>query len=1117
MLGSNLDTIDRVDFGVAITVEKMEKISPTKIDLTIMVHDYAEIGYRQVAAYPATGDESAGQVNGQDSPLNSHAGSMTMIQDSYGAKPTYFDGWVISPPKPEMPEIDLSSIIEQLSTPNIKLLWPRKSIYPGTNLKPEIAAPEMNEKTFFAWKEESEPIADAFTLQIQTKDGTVLFSHDQEATGTEAGSTQTYPYADLYKEFGDEHYVNANITDLLILLHEALDQYRAGIFAEPENSGSQIITARNTIPSVQASSDPSVTPASQGDTEDQRNSTLLYWQVFGYTDGKQVAYSERRPIRLGGVSPNGLLCEKANSARKLVPEFDGQDENSGTEQGDLAIYPGQDITLTGEFTLTNCPWKIDVSEFDSSIKAGPLEEDESGQNIPELEASTSGYTFDNVFIDWGDGKSERVNVKLVTSKHSSGFLSEEEHGFKYDDLMKLRMNHQYHYPGTYTVRVYVLPSDDVGYYRFVAGQNNSSIASRQQPTDRGAERIMLAASGMIVSDAGNGYQISKKSGVEAISGAYDAADHAYQVYCNPLHIYVKQDTAATGPLQLADITITSFSTDEEPAASSEQSPLPSSQGGISFQQPTGAGYPTPVGARVSECDYGLWANATLRYIGQGHVKVAWMIDGVVFQTEELIIGPSEMRTDLYSNPDREPIRSEHHLRSPRLVIDELEENEYFHEHKLTVSATVIEDPTLSSVDSSAFVSNLIGSGNDDQQVALPPMGNNTINSSAVYDPAPAGSNHEFTKTGAITSMAKASFQRVIADLGPPYKVVSPPKTYLVTRRKAGAPCLFRFPVQDGEFIIANLRNLNQAGGRYSGTGSLVFNLPDSSSSVREHYAPIAFSGWQIDTDGETVLSGAINTAAETQLDNLPGMKAQLNKLQGTAGSSLEATMDIELRDPTLYQAYSQTASVQKWQGITAPLSPDGDWYSPPQKLNLTRIGWSLVNIEAADNVRIDLSHTDGTTACTNIFPSALGQGEWVGINLGPDAVVYPYTFNLVNTLSMPAPGWGITASGICGTAETSEPIESAFGSAGGTISWSHIRIRARESNVTSEYGDLEVHMTWPDITLVGTAELTYTGQTAESELTLTPEGGGEIFEQYGAVDMRLSNLSFESRDLVWGA
>ena len=437
---------------------------------------------------------------------------------------------------------------------------------------------------------------------------------------------------------------------------------------------------------------------------------------------------------------------------------------------------------------------------------------------------------------------------------------------------------------------------------------------------------------------------------------------------------------------------------------------------------------------------------------------------------------------MYLNPDSEPIVTGHQFRSPKLAIDQLSESQQSRLHEVKVSARVVADPTMSSINSAALISGMSGSNN--QTIPVPPPGDDLIDISSQYDLNSSGNKRVFSEAGSITQAIHKRFSGPSFDLAPPYKVVSSPKTYLVSKKPAGQPCFFKFPVENGYFIIANLRNLKKSGNSYSGDGSLIFNLPDSSVSVKEHFVPIAFSGWQI--NGDVVQSGTIDTPTDTQLDNLPGLKAHLGHLAGIAGVKLDATLDVEMHDPTLYQAYSQSASGQKWPGLTAPLSPEGDWYSPPQHLNLTRIGWSLVNIEAADNVRIDLSHNEGTSACNTYNP--INPSGWVGIHFGPDAVVYPYTFNLVNTLSIPAPGWGVVSNGICGTAKTTpdQKVESSFGKAGGKIRWNSIEIAAHAGDVTSTYEKLQVDMTWPQVSLVGNAILEYTGQTVDPQLLLEP-------------------------------
>ena len=199
----------------------------------------------------------------------------------------------------------------------------------------------------------------------------------------------------------------------------------------------------------------------------------------------------------------------------------------------------------------------------------------------------------------------------------------------------------------------------------VANLNNQSIASLDQ-TPAPEQWILLAASNVTTSDAGNGFtrqnvENDLKTSV-SIAGA-DASKRAYQVYCNPLHIYVPQDTVATGPLQLKDIEIITFSTNQEPAAAPSSSPhtqiQPALLQELSPQVLTDSKLNNQLrrtaDAYVSDCDYGLWADANLNYLGQGYVQIDWMLDNQVIGSEQFPIGPSELRTTCIST--RTPSRS----------------------------------------------------------------------------------------------------------------------------------------------------------------------------------------------------------------------------------------------------------------------------------------------------------------------------------------------------------------------------------------------------------------------------------------------------------------------------
>ncbi len=900
-----------------------------------------------------------------------------------------------------------------------------------------------------------------------------------------------------------------------------------------------------------------------------------------------------------------MLCEISNNGRKLQAIARGETpkaEATEKEIHDLLLYPGQTMRLYGEFTLANCPWRLiahNNGESNVSGTKGYLEvardreaelkeqltnpgQEVINPNPPGLEGpgalpnsgpagggyqimsfhggfypgryTATGYSFDNLFVDWGDGSVEPLSVVLKESKETDvfGFGGSDPGGivFDYNDVLQLDVEHKYTAPGVYYIRVYVLPEANAGQAGAVANLNNENVASSSGADFFARHGILLAA----VGSSGMPGNIGQAAGGSLAGGfsrvGEEARSRAYQVYCNPIDIYVKQDPVATGPLQLKDIRITSFSTETAAAAAAPQQGSGGDEGGesggtafltakkigtsrrhgnISTSWPAQGGIseaitPQVAGqgavAEVSECDYGLWAAAELDFLGQGYAEVTWKVDGVVLHQERIPVGPSTLRSD-FGTGDTEPIISTFHLDSPRLPVDELGQNQESLLHRVEVSARVVADDTMSLVNGAAMaaVMNPQGTALGGSQPVVPV-------SESSLQVSPYSNATAFVAGQINTASRKASHKsrlRQSASSGdvrgsvvmPGHSVSSRPRQYKVIKNQQEKPCYLRFPVEEGgEFIIANLVDMTESGGAASGRGVLVFNLPDSAYSTKEHFVPVSFSGWQLD-DEARVLVGQLDVAAEKSIDALPAVHMELLKLSGEAGVHLNASFDIELADTTYYQGTSQSVAPQKWSGVTAPLSPQGDWYSPAQAIeNRLRLGWSLVNITAEDGVYIDLSQKEGRNpGAKNI--SGPANTLWVGVDLGTQLKVYPYSFNLNNNFYLEGKNWGIDAQGVFGSSRTDEGQTFPFGTEDGTIEWKGIGVVADKGDITTTYDSITVHMTWPETTLKGeNIVLQYTGDTVEPQLTLKPQA--PISEDYGLVTMELDDVKFESRYLLWG-
>ena len=1057
LIGTGLDLVTSFDFGEGIEVESFDLINPSMIDIEIKVDDHAVIGHR----------------------------SVKVIADSTAI----CDGWVVVQPVQTegSPTIQYDPGLFDFLPEGIHLLEPE---YDATDEDPEI--PQVTEKTEFIWKEFTPNTADTFEFRIVNSDGTPLYKKQQAATGP---NPCQFFYSDM---------------QFLIELYEALQGEQQAQITTSSSSG---VTS---------------TTSATSEDENQREETVIYWEVHGYLQGELIEGSDRWPLLLGGEGPTGTMCDPTNTVLQALHGDEDEEESNSSDTDGLTFYPGDTVEIYGEFTLANCPWSISASPYGSSTSGGasgaldtpsyydnpwetnvnPVSSITSDSLIGAQSGSTShlmkgpavtlpsfdtaGYEFNNVFIDWGDGTSETITAGLVNTKDCT-FIP-QNHSFT--DLMKLSMQHSYSNSGSYSVRIYVIPIDDMGSASAIAALNNSSTA-KYVPIDPASfrERILLASltSNSGQSDGTISSAISASGSV--IRPGEQESSRVYQVYCNPLDVHIVQDPDATGPLQLKSITLLEFSSESQAESSSSASQEMSAvQGSSSFTTSPAAQFQQTADTTVYSCDIGLWTDAKLTYVGQGYIQLDWYLNGVILESSQEKVGPSELRTDLTSDTSSwpEPIDSTVTFPSPQFPVEEMGR------HTLKAVAKVIEDPTLSSTDSVSISSSLAGSS------AVLPTSGSTLKTSFL-----SGSSSLSTiyQSNSITSQMS---------MNPPYRVVSAPKSYLVAQADEGTICQFHFPVADGSyFSVGSLSNLTSNGANsYSGSGVFLFNLPDSTSSVKEYFVPITFQNWTIDEDGMTVVSGSLDTVANKQLGHIGGINAQLSRLSGQATDRVDATFDLEIADTTLMVATSASAAVQKWSAVSAPLTPAGDWYSPTQTLEQTKIGWSLVKIQSS-NAHIDLSLTEGEKACQGKQPSGSGV-DWIGIHLG-NAKVYPYTFHMEEQI-INAPDWGIVSSGICGHAHSDTAFDVPFGKAGGSRGWESIDIWADKGVVTSEYGHFFVQLTWPTVRLFGDkVSLQYDGQTGGPQIDLSDvKADGAVEEPYGAVDLSCDIRSFKQSGKTWG-
>jgi len=785
-----------------------------------------------------------------------------------------------------------------------------------------------------------------------------------------------------------------------------------------------------------------------------------------------VEISDRWPLK-APQGPTGLACNGTgagtglnvtNMADKHVYDANGKD----TGKIDQSDYIGDPFVLSGTFNLSLSPYVTNPTLHQLPHQG-------------QLFGTVDQVQFDNLFVDWGDGSIQPLSAQPGNAGMMNWDRSQPL-SLPSNLTSPYAVQHTYQSTGGYTVRVFQLSEADLQHVSaasvsasvdgpttpFMQTALLSKLAS-QGTAKRGGFTLASVQSGF--------QQIIAQGGV---SPAAQVASDAYMIYCHPLYITVVEDLAADGPLHLTGIADPDFGAyDIKPVmpgsgllnrislgdqaakvnkvASAEETALqpaakkPEERAKLgSF--PLSPSSPAPI-AICSTCDDGMDATTYLKYYGTGQVRVTWTVDGSQSQ-QTMAIGPSQRRMNLtrqgfttvqvlgmvFQVPVPEPpiiISNSASIYSPALQVQPVGN------HSVMVEADVMPQPSMPNL--SNAVNGALGSL---MPIGLsPPAGTSTSNGGKQISSAPniaeaqsllntlsapAGSNLPPLKVGILSPSNRSSaglgavqyvngpLQQVVSQLTntiPDQHLASNAEVYEAVASDPKKPCKFLFPVKSGgAFEISGLQNhVTQQGTTYNGTGNLIVHLANASSGGYDEYPPIPvkISNWSV-PDGLHVQTGIINVSPNLTLAaSVPALQGSIETLSGQAGGELDATLNVTLSDDTLRLPGEKPVS---WNGVTAELHPNGDWMKDGLTLPSTLIGWSAFTMQSSA-VRLDLSHHDGDAAA---WPCNSLQGsDWVGVRF-PSLAITPYTMDLVSSSALQpvVTGWGVIASGLCGTLST---------------------------------------------------------------------------------------------------
>lgn len=578
--------------------------------------------------------------------------------------------------------------------------------------------PEFDDDLRFQWHEQNPGLADYYVLNLYAKDGTTLlgskrlngvdvlalggtlkivpnyFRPDAAfiaqvleyvpplhyiKAGPPSDSTPTVKYINGVKMFGppapsssSPQLAEGDMQWEVVGYHTYNTSGVAPQAANPPaKSGTMQLAAQNNIALAQ---NPAATQSSQQQTADVK-----------------VEVSDRWPLNRP-KAPTGMSCPAGGfggGIQALDIDVTGSDPNN---------YAGDRFALSGSFDLTDSPYATHPKPTDAPCT--------NNDGSPCLVSSVAQESFDNLFVDWGDGTIQRITAvpkdPNMTNWNRSEVMTLPSPNSPSSSALRAEgvYFHSYANADSYKIRVFQLSEAD-------AQHLNPSVLSASIDGPSGSPFLQAATLGKLVmpgsgasssNTVGDAFQsvltqgatpISLKSrsapppsGSSAPAGPdlSAIASRAFMIYCDNKTLTVMEDHAADGPLHLKSIADPSFPGHDNSSAphlvpihagapeavlgntqstrntakTSEPLHLSNGIGGGQSGSSTpqsgtklvpireGGSNAPTADATCSTCDDAAVAQSVLGYYGRGEVRVTWHVDGTTMQ-QTFAIGPSQPR------------------------------------------------------------------------------------------------------------------------------------------------------------------------------------------------------------------------------------------------------------------------------------------------------------------------------------------------------------------------------------------------------------------------------------------------------------------------------------------
>jgi hypothetical protein len=714
----------------------------------------------------------------------------------------------------------------------------------------------------------------------------------------------------------------------------------------------------------------------------------------------EVERSDERAIRLP-LPPNGFSCEGGSSL------------GTPAGRGDplwIALLGPRPKPCEGNSSNICSGW--DFAEISETVRI-----DASRVPFPLLPVgnlkTSSQVTFENVFVDWGDGSQPE---KLTVDGGPDQSLKSLRLARKGTPAWK-RLRHRYVNADPaaewvdYPVRIYSLADQDKT-PDFLVALLNARQASQSSPGARGGKAPAPESQRARGYAPVGGAASAGKSDLpvaEATGAAEGLVNGMFTIACATARVYNPLGAGADDPLHLLTAAVV-FPTDPwEPVRQAK--PAPQKPSGQSPQPAGGAGTDLVASAGVnpfagsgpipaiSDCSSAFKATARITYWGHGRVRLYWYVDDQLVETQE---PPAELPP--VSKHDGEagthPWSIEMDGVLPTLPVGS---------HKVRVRVEG-GGPKSTGAARHGFDPVALGAGGVPvalgQARVVPPAGG----------PPPAGLAKAVASTGTFAAGGTT-------DLGPHTEVESKDRLYGVFDHKSkNIPCSLRYPTQkSGVLEISDLGSFTKAGtgagATYSGTGLLKLILPANGGDADSvQPVPVAFSGWKLgpsSAGGEDVLdvlSGTLDQTLANQNKKAANFPVRLTRVRlAPAEASLDG--DVSVGNDMGLKAAS-ASDLPRWDFAGAALDPGGGFAFASSKQVQAEIGASqfLLKIGSA---QVDLSRHQGSAPASTCAASAADVG-WLGVRLG-GTLQSPSSLQFGGAKLLPDRSfsqWGLTPSGL---------------------------------------------------------------------------------------------------------